>query len=113
MQRLSEEPNLILPKHNTFNDVMWHLFPIRVPTQSRERVYSALKSEGILVQVNYLPAYRHPVFATYGFKQGDFPISDEFYAGEISLPMYFDLTLSQQNHVIDRLKYHLAMEPSN
>jgi dTDP-4-amino-4,6-dideoxygalactose transaminase len=113
VHRLSDEPNLILPKHNTYNDVMWHLFPIRVPAQSRERIYSALKSEGILVQVNYLPAYRHPVFATYGFKQGDFPISDEFYAGEISLPMYFDLTRSQQDHVIDRLKHHLSVEPSN
>jgi UDP-4-amino-4,6-dideoxy-N-acetyl-beta-L-altrosamine transaminase len=112
VQRLSGEPKLILPKHNTFNDVMWHLFPIRVPAQSRERIYSALKSDGILVQVNYLPAYRHPVFATYGFKHGDFPISDDFYAGEISLPMHFDLTESQQSHVIERLKHHLSMEPS-
>lgn len=90
-------PGLILPQYESHNDVMWHLFPIRVPAVSREKIFNLLRTHEIFVQVNYLPAYRHPVFDTYGFKVGDFPISDAYYAGEISLPMYADLSHEQQD----------------
>jgi dTDP-4-amino-4,6-dideoxygalactose transaminase len=103
VEGLSEVPKLILPGVNSFNSVMWHLFPVRVPVASREKVFNQLRAKNILVQVNYLPAYRHPVFAKYGFKEGDFPVSDAYYAGEISLPMFSDLTYSQQDFIIETL----------
>lgn len=103
MHGLAEVPNLSLPRANSFNNVMWHLFPIRVPAASREKIFDLLRSNGILVQVNYLPAYRHPVFASYGFEIGDFPVSDAYYAGEISLPMFSDLSYSDQDFIINTL----------
>jgi len=96
-------PNLILPHHCKENDVMWHLFPIRVPVEQRRAIFESLRSKGIMVQVNYLPAYRHPVFSTYNLKVGSFPVSDDYYAGEISLPMYSDLEINQQDEVIQTL----------
>lgn len=103
MSGLAEAPNLLLPEVNSINNVMWHLFPIRVPAASREKIFRLLRDKDILVQVNYLPAYRHPVFADYKFKEGDFPISDAYYSGEISLPMFSDLSHSQQDFIIDTL----------
>jgi dTDP-4-amino-4,6-dideoxygalactose transaminase len=100
---LAEVPDLVLPHVNSFNNVMWHLFPIRVPTASRETIFNSLRDKKILVQVNYLPAYRHPVFAKYGFREGDFPVSDNFYAGEISLPMFPDLSHKKQDFIINTL----------
>jgi dTDP-4-amino-4,6-dideoxygalactose transaminase len=110
MHGLADVPNLLLPKSNSFNDVMWHLFPIRVPGSSREKIFDFLRSNGILVQVNYLPAYRHPVFVPYGFEIGDFPISDAYYAGEISLPMFSDLSYSDQDFIINTLLEILGKE---
>ena len=100
MKGFAEVPNLLLPQVNSFNNVMWHLFPIRVPSASRERIFDSLRSKEILVQVNYLPAYRQPVFASYGMKEGDFPVSDAYYSGEISLPMYSDLSHDEQDFII-------------
>jgi dTDP-4-amino-4,6-dideoxygalactose transaminase len=113
MHGLAEAPHLLLPKANSFNNVMWHLFPIRVPAASREKIFDLLRSEGILVQVNYLPAYRHPVFASYGLEIGDFPISDAYYAGEISLPMFSDLSYSDQDLIINTLLEILGKEFPN
>ena len=107
---LAEVPNLLLPQINSKNNVMWHLFPIRVPATSREKIFGLLRSKDILVQVNYLPAYRHPVFADYGFKEGDFPISDAYYSGEISLPMFPDLSYNQQDFIINTLLEILKRE---
>jgi dTDP-4-amino-4,6-dideoxygalactose transaminase len=112
MKGFAEVPNLVLPQVNAFNNVMWHLFPIRVPAASREKIFDSLRSKDIFVQVNYLPTYRHPVFATYGLEEGDFPVSDGYYSGEISLPMFSDLSHNQQDFIIDTLLEILATEVS-
>ena len=112
MQGLANVPGLILPQDNSFNDVMWHLFPIRVSALSREKIFDLLRVKEIFVQVNYLPAYRHPVFDAYGFEVGDFPISDAYYAGEISLPMFVELSDKSQDFVINTLLEILEMEVS-
>lgn len=98
--QLSGNSRLKLPVVKEGNDVMWHLFPIRVASTERKRVFESLRAAAIMVQVNYLPAYRHPVFANYNLPTGSFPVSDEYYDEEISLPMYSDLTVTQQDKII-------------
>ena len=110
VRRLKNIPNVILPKVDSGNDVMWHLFPVRVPPQARQNIFNSLRNAGILVQVNYLPAYRHPVFDSYNLKLGDFPVSDSYYAGEISLPIFPDLTDTQQDWIIDTFLGIMATE---
>jgi dTDP-4-amino-4,6-dideoxygalactose transaminase len=78
----------VLPQRRAYVDPMWHLYPIQVPSLKRKRIFDRLRSEGFGVQVNYLPAHLHPVFSELGYKRGDFPISEEFYDREISLPMW-------------------------
>jgi dTDP-4-amino-4,6-dideoxygalactose transaminase len=41
--------------------------------------------------VNYIPAYRHPVFSEFNIEKGKFPNSERFYNEEISLPMHFEI----------------------
>jgi dTDP-4-amino-4,6-dideoxygalactose transaminase len=70
----------------------WHLFPILVPKEIRLSVFNTLRSQGIGVQVNYMPAHWHPVFQHLGHKKEEMPISNKFYLSEISLPMHYNLT---------------------
>jgi dTDP-4-amino-4,6-dideoxygalactose transaminase len=86
--KLSEIPEVRLPHQDTHVDPMWHLYPIRVPKESRLEIYNTFRKAGIGVQVNYLPSHRHPVFATIGYEIPPLPVSDEFYASQISLPMW-------------------------
>jgi dTDP-4-amino-4,6-dideoxygalactose transaminase len=102
-EQLSHVPNLKLPKNDASSDVMWHLFPIRVPAEKREEIFNLLRAEKIWVQVNYLPAYRHPVFMELGFKEGMFPVSDRFYSEEISLPMHVNLTKEDLKLITSKL----------
>jgi UDP-4-amino-4,6-dideoxy-N-acetyl-beta-L-altrosamine transaminase len=92
------------PTEKEFADSNWHLFPIRVPASHRASIFKLLRSEGVGVQVNYLPAHLHPVFKSHGFKRGDFPISEAFYESELSLPIHFDLTEIDLKRVIDTLR---------
>jgi len=80
-------PDLLLPTERDYVDPMWHLFPIRVLARQRREVFERLRKDGFFVQVNYLPANRHPVFAGQGYNASDTPEALSFYNQEISLPM--------------------------
>jgi len=84
-------------------DVNWHLYPIRVAPNLRMKIFDELRRNGIGVQVNYLPAHLHPVFRKMGYCPGDFPISEEFYESEISLPIYPNLEIHQVEKVAEVL----------
>ena len=47
---------------------MWHLYPIRVPHEMRRPLFEYLRANGVIVQVNYIPAYWHPVYEDLGYK---------------------------------------------
>jgi dTDP-4-amino-4,6-dideoxygalactose transaminase len=66
---------------------MWHLYPIRIPSEKRRETFIKLRENGIGVQVNYLPAHMHPVFAKNQIHPKSFPVAEKFYGEEISLPM--------------------------
>jgi dTDP-4-amino-4,6-dideoxygalactose transaminase len=95
---------LRLPRAAAHVDPMWHLYPVRVLEGRRREVYDALHTQGILVQVNYIPAHLHPVFEDLGYRRGQFPVAEQFYAEELSLPMYPDLSPADQDRVIDALR---------
>jgi dTDP-4-amino-4,6-dideoxygalactose transaminase len=79
---------LSTPFQRSYVSPMWHLYPIRVPAETRRHVFESLRAEGIGVQVNYLPAHWHPAFASYNIPKGKYIESENFYLSEISLPMW-------------------------
>ena len=55
------------------------------------------------MQVNYIPVYWHPVFADLGYRRGMCPNAEAFYAEELSLPLFPDLTDAEVDRVIETL----------
>ena len=99
---------LSLPVRRSYVDPMWHLFPIRVPSNQRLRIFQELRAAGIGVQVNYLPANMHPVFGKKFNAELDFPNSQSFYLEEISLPLFSELTIHQIDLITRTLKESLG-----
>lgn len=101
---LADLDGVRLPTRRDYVDPMWHLFPLRVLDGQRRRVFDTLRENGILVQVNYIPAYWHPVFEDLGYKRGMCPVAEKFYSEELSLPMFAALTDDDQSRVIDEVR---------
>ena len=101
---LSDVDGLRLPTVRDGVDPMWHLFAVRVPAERRRTVFEFLRANGVLVQVNYIPTYWHPLFEDLGYLRGQCPVAEQFYREEISLPMFADLTPSDQDRVIDLVR---------
>ena len=97
-----------LPARHGNADPMWHLYPLRVPAEDRRRIFEELRARGILVQVNYIPVYWHPVFEDLGYRRGLCPVAEQYYREEISLPMFASLTDDDQSRVIDAVREVIA-----
>lgn len=81
-----------------------HLYVVEVAdSTSRGDVFAALRADGILVNVHYIPIHLQPYYRARGFAPGDFPASEAYYAGAITLPLFPSLDPSEQDYVVDQL----------
>ncbi|MEW6049506.1 MAG: UDP-4-amino-4,6-dideoxy-N-acetyl-beta-L-altrosamine transaminase [Candidatus Zixiibacteriota bacterium] len=91
----------------------FHLFVVRIDFArrgvSRAKLMTEMRRHGIGTQVHYIPVPMQPYYRKrYGFKQGDFPVSEEYYAQALSLPMYPELTIHDIERVVTTLRDLLA-----
>ena len=70
---------------------------------TRREVFQALRDAQIGVNVHYIPIHTQPHYQRLGFKVGDFPAAEAYYAGAISLPLFPDMTAAEQDHVVATL----------
>ena len=99
----------ILDTHDiktTDNLHSYHLYTLQIKDSSKRRMfYDYLHERGIMVQVHYIPVHLLPYYRNqYGFKPGDYPLSESYYKCELSLPMYHNISDDEINYVIDAVK---------
>ncbi|MGQ0654640.1 MAG: UDP-4-amino-4,6-dideoxy-N-acetyl-beta-L-altrosamine transaminase [Betaproteobacteria bacterium] len=80
----------------------WHLYVIHVRAE-RRRVFDALRAHGVGANVHYIPVHLQPYYRALGFKAGDFPYAEAYYAGAITLPLFPRMTDADQDRVVDAL----------
>lgn len=80
-----------------------HLYPIRVASARRKEVFEYLRGQEIGVNVHYIPVHLQPYYRALGFRQGDFPEAERYYAEAISLPLFPALSEADQDKVVREL----------
>ena len=94
--------NLIIPQIATGADHVYHLFVIR--TEKRDALQDHLKNVGIQTQIHYpVPPHLADCYQHLGYKKGDFPITEQFAAESLSLPLYNGMTDKEIDYVIDAI----------
>ncbi|MFE6614905.1 DegT/DnrJ/EryC1/StrS family aminotransferase [Amycolatopsis sp. NPDC057786] len=100
---LSSVDGVLTPAVREGADPVWHLYPLRVLEGRRRALFDHLRDKGIGVQVNYIPAYWHPVFEDLGYQRGMCPNAELYYSQELSLPLFPALTDADVDRVIDEV----------
>jgi dTDP-4-amino-4,6-dideoxygalactose transaminase len=84
-----------------------HLYVIRLQldkvARTHREIFETLRERGIGVNLHYIPVHTQPHYQRMGFRLGDFPEAEKYYAEAISLPMYPTLSEEQQDIVLDEL----------
>lgn len=105
---LLTELNVSIPWQHPDGYSGLHLYVIRLKlnqvSKTHLQVFELLRESGIGVNLHYIPVYRQPYYQEMGFEIGLCPASEQYYAEAISLPMYPNLTETQQDKVVEALR---------
>ena len=92
-------PGLIVPQISKDCLPVYYVYTIRC--KKRDKLAESLLSNGVQTGIYYpLPLHLQKSLKSLGYKKGDFPITETVSEEILSLPMYPELTHSQQDFVI-------------
>ncbi|WP_418358443.1 UDP-4-amino-4,6-dideoxy-N-acetyl-beta-L-altrosamine transaminase [Shewanella basaltis] len=98
---------LSLPHQHPDAYSAWHLYIIQLDlsqiTKTHLQVFSELRSQGIGVNLHYIPVHLQPYYQDMGFKKGDFSHAEHYYQHAISLPIFFGMTDEMQDKIVNVL----------
>jgi dTDP-4-amino-4,6-dideoxygalactose transaminase len=89
-----------LPQEANWAESVYHLYVVRLP--GRDRLMAALQKVEIQTQIHYpIPAHHQPAYRS---PEVSLPMTEKVVAEIVSLPIYPELTISQQDRIIEAIK---------
>ncbi len=87
---------------------VWNQYTIRIH-QGRDEIQQKLREKGVICMIYYpLPLHLQPIYKSLGYQVGQLPECDRAAAEVLSLPMFPELSVEQQDQVVYSLKDSLA-----
>jgi dTDP-4-amino-4,6-dideoxygalactose transaminase len=91
------------PRAMSYGRHVYHVYAVR--SKKRERLQEALHAEGVQTGIHYpIPVHLLPAYVDLGYRQGDFPHSEQAANEVLSLPMYPELTTEQIEYVSEAIQ---------
>jgi dTDP-4-amino-4,6-dideoxygalactose transaminase len=91
--------DLVLPAMAEGRSSSWHLYVVR--THRRDALLEHCHAAGVQAGVHYpLPLHLQPAFRHLGYAPGDLPVTEAWASECLSLPLYQQLEVAAQDHVI-------------
>lgn len=93
---------VILPQIPTYGNHVFHLFVIR--TLERNKLISYLSEKGICTNIHYpQPIHLQEAYQSMAFQKSDFPIAERLSETILSIPIYYGMTIKEQQYVVECL----------
>jgi len=104
-QFLDENPLLVTPYVPDGLTSAWFRYSLLTESdEDRSNMLGKLKNAEIPAEIYYArPLYLQPVFAGLRYREGDFPVSDDYATRIFSVPMHPYLTSKEQEEIADLL----------
>ena len=99
----SFEGTVIEPLYNFDEGSAYHLFVVRIKSESKRDLYEKLLAKGVGVQLHYIPINKQPYYKNLGYGSEETPVMDTYFQEAMSLPCYPLLSVAEQEYVIESL----------
>ena len=116
-QLLQPIPKVITPEEIPGGRSAWNQYTIRVEStpdtlpQQRDALRNYLQQQGIGSMIYYpIPLHQQPVYQNLGYQPGQLAVVERICHEVLSLPLFPELSSSQQDQVIYAIKEGLAQE---
>jgi len=101
--RLREIPQVTIPPRPDGFKIVYHLYIVFA--EERDKLLQYCLDKGIEAKVHYpVPIYRQPALSEFGYKQGDFPVTDQHASKIISFPCDQHLSHEEMEYVVATVK---------
>lgn len=95
--------NLVVPHEHPRARHVYHLYVIQ--TMHRDELQKFLAAREIATGLHYpVPLHLQPAYASLGYRQGDFPVTEQVASRGLSLPMYPELSPEQIDYVVSSVR---------
>jgi perosamine synthetase len=113
LKKLAEMDELVLPAPYRDGRMSWFVFVIRLADRftqdQRDAVLAHLRGQGIGTNNYFSPVHLQGFYREqFGYKPGDFPVTEKVAARTLALPFYNRLSESDQDLVVEVLKAAIA-----
>ena len=107
-ERLKGLPDVVVPEARAGERISWFVYVVRLgdrfSREDRDRVLAELRERGIGCGNYFTPIHLQPFYREmFGFKEGDFPVTESVAARTIALPFYNELSEEQVDEVVASL----------
>jgi dTDP-4-amino-4,6-dideoxygalactose transaminase len=86
-----------------------HLFYLLLPSpELRDALLKHLKRQGILAVFHYIPLHSSPMGRSFGYRDGDLPVTENLSGRLVRLPLYHDMTVAEQARVVEAVTAFLT-----
>jgi perosamine synthetase len=106
-EKLAEVEGVQVPYIAPYVSLMsWFVYVIRLDVKiNRDRVIKYLNEQGVQCKPYFTPIHLQPFYRKmFGYKEGDFPVTEDVTGRTIALPFFTNLKEEQINYVVERLK---------
>lgn len=111
--KLIEVEEVVIPQSENNKKISWFVYVVRLvdrySQKDRDYVLNQLKARGISCSNYFSPIHLQPFYQKmFGYKKGDFPITEKISERTIALPFFNNLREEQIDDVCDNLKEIIA-----
>ncbi len=100
----TDVPGISFQRDDSPGETTRHLYCVRFDLgalgATRRFIYDALRAEGIGVNVHYLPVYRLPYYAGFGYDPACCPEANRYYEEAVTLPLHCRMTDGDAEDVV-------------
>ena len=101
---LSEIPGITTPFQSPYSTHVYHQYTLKVD-RNREGLQKFLNQNGISSAIYYpVPLHLQKAYQYYGYKPGDFPVTEKVSELVLSLPIYPEIGNDTQEYIADKIK---------
>lgn len=111
-KKLKNLKNVECPEIPPNFESAYHLYPLKINFKKlrlkKNSFFKELIKKGIKLQVHYVPIYRHSYYKKkFNLNFSKFPNTEKFYNNVVSLPIFYNLSRSDQTRVVNLIKSFL------
>lgn len=108
LEPLETDGCLRMPRVPESCDGNHHIFYILMPDgETRDALMAHLKRNGILAVFHYVPLHNSPKGRTFGYSDGQLPVTEDLSARLLRLPFYYEISEDEQRRVVDQIQTFL------